>query len=383
MKQNIRIVPHIAAMERSGIREIMGLALEKKSVIRLEVGEPDFDTPPHIVDAACAALKHGSTRYINNTGLSPLRDAVAGFFQSSTGVATSADNIVVTHGAIMSLATAWHLLVDAGDEVLIPDPGWPNYTMLTRLLRGTPRHYHLRAEAQFQPDLAEIKGLITPRTKMMVLCSPSNPTGQIVTKQFVEGIMRLAREHDFYVVSDEIYSKIVFDGEHTSVLPYDSDNRAIVIHGVSKTYAMTGFRVGFTRAAPDYVVQAAKMQEVLVSCGVAAAQAGALAALEGPQSCVTEMLAAYRQRRDFACDELRRHGMTFWRPQGAFYLMIDVSEAGVDGREFALRLINEQNVSVAPGPTFGCLSKNFIRISLASSRENLKQGIERIAAMLT
>lgn len=376
------IVPHIAAMERSGIREIMSLAFEKESVIRLEVGEPDFDTPQHIVDAACSALKGGATRYIANAGLPPLREAIAKFFESSTGVATCADNIMVTHGAILSLATAWHLLVDSGDEVLIPDPGWPNYTMLTKLLRGSAKYYQLQAESGFQPDLAEIQGLITSKTKMIVLCSPSNPTGQITSKEIIQGVMELAREHDFYVVSDEIYSSIVFDGAHTSVLPYDSDNRTILIHGVSKTYAMTGFRVGFSRASPEYVTQAAKMQEVLVSCGVAASQAAALAALQGPQTCVSEMQEAYRKRRDFACDKLSQHGLKFWRPQGAFYIMIDVAETNLDGREFALKLIDDKDVAVAPGPTFGTLSKYYIRISLASSMENLKLGIERIAELI-
>lgn len=376
------IVPHIAAIERSGIREIMGLAFAKESVVRLEVGEPDFDTPGHIVEAGCEALRGGQTRYIQNAGLLPLRRAAARFFESYTGTPTSADNILVTHGAILSLATAWHLFVEAGDEVLIPDPGWPNYTMLTRLLRAHPRYYQLTPESGFQPDLDQISSLVTPKTKMIILCSPSNPTGQITRRELTAGILDIARKHDIQVVSDEIYSNIVFDGEHNSALPHDTDNRTTLIHGVSKTYAMTGFRVGFTRATPEYVEQAGKMQETLVSCGVGASQAAALAALEGPQDCVRQMQAAYRRRRDYACAELERHGLTHWRPQGAFYIMVDVSASGLDGRRFALKLIEEKDVSVAPGPTFGKLSRDFIRISLASSEADLGEGIGRIADMV-
>lgn len=375
------IIPRITELQGSGIREIMTLAFRKPNVIRLEVGEPDFETPGHIVEAGCRAMREGMTRYIPNMGLPPLRQAIARFFQDSTGVATAADQILVTHGAILSLATTWHLLIDEGDEVLIPDPGWPNYTMLTKLVRGIPRFYPLLPDGGFQPDIADIESRIGPRTKILVLCSPSNPTGQVYSEAIVRDIVRLARQKDIYVVSDEIYSNIVFDDAHTSALPYDTDGRVIVVHGVSKSYAMTGFRVGFTRATPEFVVQGAKLQEALVSCGTAASQAAALAALEGPQDCVSTMRETYGKRRDLACDELTRHGLTFWRPQGAFYVLIDIESSGMDGREFALKLIDEKDVAVAPGPTFGEVSRNFIRISLAASEQNIHTGIERIAEM--
>lgn len=376
------LVPRITQLQGSGIREIMTLALQKPSVIRLEVGEPDFDTPDHIVEAACRALREGQTKYISNAGLPPLRRAVAHFFESSTGVPTSPDRILVTHGAILSLATTWHLLIDEGDEVLIPDPGWPNYTLLTNLVRGTPRYYKLAPDMDFQPDIAHIESQIGPRTKMLVLCSPSNPTGQVYSEAIVRDILKLAREKDLYVVSDEIYSNIVFEGRHTSALPFDTDDRTILIHGVSKSYAMTGFRVGFLRATPEFVIQGTKLQEALVSCGTASSQAAALAALDGSQDCVTGMRDTYRRRRDLACDELTRLGLRFWRPHGAFYLLIDIESTGLDGHEFALKLIDEKNVAVAPGPTFGEVSKHFIRISLAASDENIKTGIERIAEMV-
>lgn len=377
----IDILPRITELRGSGIREIMTLAFQKPSVIRLEVGEPDFDTPGHIVDAACRALTEGKTRYISNLGLPPLRAAVARFFEGSTGVPTSPDQILVTHGAILSLATTWHLLVGDGDEVLIPDPGWPNYTLLTRLVGGTPVYYTLDPATAFQPDPGRLESLVGPRTKMLVLCSPSNPTGQVYSESMLRELMTIAHNHDLYVVSDEIYSKIVFDGNHASALPHASNDRCIMIHGVSKSYAMTGFRVGFLRATPEFVVQGAKLQEALVSCGTASSQSAALAALEGPQDCVAAMRNTYRRRRDLACDELTHHGLKFWRPYGAFYLLIDIEPTGLDGHQFALRLIEEKDVAVAPGPTFGAVSKNYIRISLASSEHNIKTGIERIAEL--
>jgi aspartate aminotransferase/aminotransferase len=376
------IVPRIKEIQGSGIRQIMTLAFQKPSVIRLEVGEPDFDTPEHIVEAGCRALREGMTRYIPNMGLPPLRQAIARFFETSTGVPTTSDQILVTHGAILSLATTWHLLIDEGDEVLIPDPGWPNYSMLTKLLKGIPIHYQLSPEAGFQPDIAHIESQVGPRTKMLVLCSPSNPTGQVYSEAVVRDILQLAREKNFCVVSDEIYSNIVFEGAHVSALPFDTDNRTIMVHGVSKSYAMTGFRVGFLRATPDFVVQGTKMQEALVSCGTASSQAAALAALKGPQGCIAEMRNIYRKRRDLACDGLTRQGLNFWRPQGAFYLLIDIESTGMDGQEFALKLLDEKDVAVAPGPTFGEISRNMIRISLASSDENIRTGIERIAEMV-
>ena len=365
---------------RSGIREVMDLAIaaEKEGpVIHLEVGQPDFATPAHIVEATCRAVREGHTRYISTAGIAPLREAAARSYERRTGVATSANQILVTTGAMMSLATSFLTLLEPGDEVLLPDPGWPNYSTSVALARGVPVPYTLRAP-RFLPDLDELASLVTPRTKILLLCSPSNPTGQVHDAALTEALVAFARRNDLWVVSDEIYSEIVFEGSAPSVLNFDTDERCLVVSGVSKTYAMTGYRIGFTRGRLDYINVAAKLQEPFVSCGTAFSQYAAVAALDGPQDCVAEMCAAYRRRRDIALDVLRKRGRYQYTPGGAFYVLVDISAAAMDSRDFAVRLLGEKRVAVAPGSTFGTLSAGAVRVSVASRDEDVREGVERI-----
>ena len=351
---------------RSGIREIMALSAEVPDCIHLEVGQPDFDTPAHIVEATCRFAREGHTKYIANAGVAPLRTAAAGYFQQKTGVATEVENILVT----------------LGDEVLLPDPGWPNYMMGVSLLHGTPVYYALRPEDQFLPSLDQIEGLVTPRTKLLLLCNPSNPTGQVYGPELIGGLMDLARRHDLYVLSDEIYGEIVFDHEHTSALSYDTDGRTLIVSGMSKTYAMTGYRVGFTRASVDYIELATKLQEPIVSCGVGFAQMAAAEGLNGPQDDVLRMRAAYKARRDVAVEVLKENDLYRYSPGGAFYLLVDVSATGMDSRDFALELLKEKKVAVAPGSTFGNVCRDHVRISIASPEEKIREGLGRICAMI-
>lgn len=368
------------AIPRSGIREIMDVAaLAEKDgpLIHLEVGQPDFATPPHILEATIKALRDGQTRYISNGGMPALREAAARAFVRRTGVPTTAENIVVTTGAILSLTTAFFTLLEAGDEVLVPDPGWPNYTTALTLARAVPVPYRLEAPL-FLPDLANLESLVTPRTRLLIVCSPSNPTGQVHDEAMTEALVAFARKHDLWVVSDEIYSEIVFDGVAPSVLKYDTDERCIVVHGVSKSYSMTGYRIGFSRASVAYTKIAAKMQEPLVSCGTGFSQIGAIAALDGPQECVAEMTAAYKRRRDIALEVLRARGLYRYTPGGAFYVMVDVEATGMDSHDVALALIREKRVAVAPGSTFGRLSASQVRVSVASKDEDVREGVTRI-----
>lgn len=374
-----------AQIPRSGIREVMDLAwkVEKEGpVIHLEVGQPDFDTPAAIVEAACRYLREGYTKYVPNAGMDPLRAAVARLFERKTGVPTTPENILITPGAVMSVATAFLALLEPGDEVLLPDPGWPNYTMAVALTHGQAVYYALRPENQFFPDLDELEGLITPRTKILLLCSPSNPTGQVYGPEVMRRLMELARRHDLWVLSDEIYGDIVFEETHTSALSFDSDSRTLIVSGMSKSYAMTGFRVGFTRARPEYIEIAAKLQEPFVSCGSGFSQLAAVEALEGPQDCVRQMCESYRRRRDVALEVLRQFDLYQYTPGGAFYLLIDIAASGMDARQFTFELIRRKRVAVAPGSTFGKVSSHHVRISIASSEEKIREGVTRICELI-
>ena len=369
-------------LPRSGIREIMDLAWATEGAIHLEVGQPDFDTPEHIVEAACRGAREGHTRYVPNAGIDDLRAAAARYIERGTGVPTAPDQILVTQGAVLSAATAFLSLLEPGDEVLLPDPGWPNYAMAVSLFHGRPVFYDLRPERSFLPDIDEMESLVSDRTRLLLLCNPSNPTGQVHDLSLTGQLMEFARRHDLWVLSDEIYGEIVFDGDHASALPHDVDERLILVTGMSKSFAMTGFRVGLTRARADYIELAAKLQEPLVSCGVGFAQKAAVAALEGPEDCVRDMCGQYRARRDLALGILREYGLYRYTPGGAFYLLVDISSTGLDSHSFALRLISEHKVAVAPGSTFGNMCADHVRISIASPEELIGEGLHRICRFI-
>ena len=367
---------------RSGIREIMALSADVEDVIHLEVGQPDFDTPAHIVEATCRYVREGHTKYVANAGVTELRQAAARYFERRTGVETRVENILVTPGAVMSVATCLMALLDADDEVLLPDPGWPNYHMAASLLHAKPVFYDLRPDNQFLPDMDNLERLVSPRTKLLLICTPSNPTGQIYDASVMQALMDFARKHDLFVLSDEIYGEIAFDQEHVSALPLDTDERAVIISGMSKAYAMTGFRVGLTRAAAAYVDLATKLQEPFISCGVGFAQLAAAEALDGPQDAVREMRGHYKERRDVALDVLHQYDLYRYTPGGAFYLLVDISATGMDSRDFSLQLLEEKKVAVAPGNTFGAMCSDHIRISIASTTENIREGLHRICTMI-
>ena len=370
---------------RSGIREVMDLAwaVEKTGpFIHLEVGQPDFETPEHIVEATCRHVRAGHTKYVHNAGVSPLREAAARYFQQRSGVETTSENILVTPGAVMSIASAFLALLEPGDEVLLPDPGWPNYHMAASLVHAKPVFYDLSPEKKFLPDLAQLENLITARTKLLLLCTPSNPTGQVYDAQLMAALMDLARRHDLWVLYDEIYADIVFGDQHASALSHDKDGRTLIVSGMSKSYAMTGYRVGFTRGPRDYIELAAKLQEPFVSCGTGFSQLASAEALDGPQDCVVEMRDAYHRRLDVALEVLREYDLYRYSPGGAIYLLIDISASGLSSREFSVRLLQEKRVAVAPGSTFGKMCADHVRISIASSEDNIRSGVTAICQMV-
>lgn len=373
--------PQLTAMPRSGIREIMDLTWDREDVLRLEVGEPDFATPAHIVEAAVeAASKH--TGYTANNGTAELREAVADKFARVNGLAVDADQVVVTVGAVNALFSALRALVSDGDGVLVPDPGWPNYRSMIAMVGAREIPYPLLCPT-WEPDLERLEHLIREDdARVLVVNLPGNPTGCVWREETIDAVMRLAVENDLFVISDEVYEQLVFEGEHISPARFDNDGRVITVSSCSKTYAMTGWRVGYLAADRATAQTVAKLQEAVVACPNDVSQSAAVAALRGPQSGVAEMCAAYRGRRDMAVAALRDSDLLVSEPRGAFYAFADVRAATCDTMAFARRLVAEYSVSVAPGETFGTQAAGLVRISLASSEETIKEGIRRIASLV-
>lgn len=367
---------------RSGIREILELATSMQDVIHLEIGQPDFDTPPHIVEATCKYANEGHTKYVPNAGVDALRDAAARYFTRTTGIATEVENILVTPGAAVSLTTAFVAILDIGDEVLVPDPGWPNYSMAVSLAHGNPVAYNLRPENQFLPDVEEMQSLVTSKTKILLICSPSNPTGQVYNKEAMSKLMAFAKEHDLYLLSDEIYAEIVFDEEHVSALACDDDQRSLVINGMSKSFSMTGYRVAFTRAHPDYVMLGTKLQEAILACGTGFSQLAAAVGLDSPMDCVYSMRDIYKSRRNVAVEVLKEYDLHRYTPGGAFYLLVEIGSTGMDSHAFAMELLQNEKVAVAPGSTFGTMGSKYIRISFATPEAQLREGLHRLCRFI-
>lgn len=366
----------------SGIREIMNAALTMKGVLRVEVGEPDFPTPAHIVHAGQRALAEGVTRYTANAGRGELRQAVAEKVRDRNGIEADPDQIVVTHGAVSALMNAFTALLDPGDQVLLPDPGWPNYEMMVRLVGAEVVRYPLIAEQGFLPDLDTLERLVTSRTKAIVLNSPSNPTGAVFPPEILAGLVRFAQAHDLWLISDEAYEDVVFEGQHVSPARFDEDGRVISIFTFSKTYAMTGWRVGYMVVPKPLFPVANKLQEAFIACANAPAQFAALAALRGPREPVDQMRTAYRRRRDIAVALLQRMDVPHVVPSGAFYLMVNISRASLDTYGFARWLLQQKRVAVAPGETFGPGGRGWIRVALCTQEEILLEALMRIAQAL-
>jgi aspartate/methionine/tyrosine aminotransferase len=367
----------ITAMPRSGIREVMDLARGREGVLHLEVGEPDFPTPEHIVEAGARALRDGHTKYTPNAGTPSLREAIAAKLAARNGLDVQPDQVVVTHGAVNALLTALMVLVEPGEGILIPDLGWPNYQMMATMLGAEATLYPLGDD--YEPDLERLAALAArPGVKVLLINSPGNPTGAVWRPETLQAVVEIAREHDLYVLSDEVYEEIVFEGEHVSPATFDADGRVITVSAVSKTYAMTGWRIGYLATTPELAQLVAKVQEAIVACPAAVSQVAAEAALTGPQACVAAMRDAYHRRRDVAVGALRAGGLLLSVPRGAFYILADVSAAAEDSVALARSLVAEHGVAVAPGATFGPGGANAVRLSLASPEAVIEQGIERL-----
>lgn len=373
----------VTRIPRSGIRMLMELALRDPQALRLEVGEPDTTTPAHVIRAAAEDAAAGHTGYTSSVGSAELRTALAARVTSSTGRRTTADEVLVTHGAMHGLAMALATVLAPGDEVLVPDPEFPNWRMAAVAAGGVVRRYATRADRGFVPDVADVEAAVTPRTRAIIVCSPNNPTGAVYPAHVLEGILAVARRHDLWVLSDECYEAFTFDGPHVGLTGMDTDGRVLSFFSFSKAHAMTGWRIGYA-VVPDPTVRdlLEHLAEATVACPSAPGQRAALAALRGPQDHVVAAREAYRERRDAAVALLADRGIGCVRPAGAFYLMVDVSAATTDSELFALRLLAERHVAVAPGAAFGPGGEGMVRVSLAAGRAALLEGLERLADLV-
>lgn len=374
----------------SGIRTVFDMARklesEGKTIIHLEIGRPDFDTPTHIVDAAVDALRAGKHHYSQNAGILELRQAITDKYAEEYRLNYSPDtDVVVTNGVAEGVYVAIHALLDPGDQILIPDPRWVNYDVDAISNDVEPIDYTLREDRSFQPDPEEIEDKITPKTKMILLTSPSNPTGGVNTQAVLEKIAQLAKEHDLVVLSDEIYEKIIYPpAEHIPIATLEGmKERTLILNGFSKFYSMTGWRLGYVLGDKKYLNPILRYHQYMVTSTNTFAQWGAVTALRGDQDPAYRMVEEFRRRRDYIYDAINRiPGFSSAEPHGAFYLLPSIKETGMDGYQMSKMLLEKAGVATVPGECFGKNGAGHIRISYANSLQNLEKAVASIRASM-
>ena len=379
-----RIASRVSQLHGEGALAVYSRAKELerqgRSIIHLELGEPDFHPAAPVVDALCGAVAAGRDRYCSTRGLPALAEAIADYLKRTRGVAATGEQVLVAPGCKMALSLAMMALVEPGDEVLLPDPSFPIYPSFTRGLGATPVAFGLEEKNKFQPDVDEIAQKVTPRTTMLIFNSPNNPTGTVFSDAAMEKLAVLARKHDLWVLSDEIYARILFSGEYHSIwsLPGMAD-RTVIIDGFSKSFAMTGWRLGYA-VAPVEVIDA---MDLLVlntfTCAAEFTQVAAIEALRDSTSAVEAMVEEYRKRRDQFVSGLNHiPGFRCQAPDGAFYAWVNIEDTGLSADQVQRLLLEEAGVAGIAGAAFGPGGKNYLRFSLASARRLLEEAVERI-----
>lgn len=373
--------PRVRNMPPSGIRRFFDLVTETKGVISLGVGEPDFVTPWHIREACIYSLEKGYTMYTSNLGLLELREAVALDLAGSYGVQYDPrSQILITVGVSEALDLAFRALVCPGEEVLIPEPSYVSYAPGVILAGGVPVMMPTSMENNFQLTAQQVEAAITPRTKALLLCYPNNPTGAVMGREELLKISEVARAHDLIVISDEIYDKLTYIGEHTclAALP-GMQERTVLLNGFSKAYAMTGWRVGYACGNPDFIGAMTKIHQYSMLCTPITAQMAALEALKNGASGMQRMVQQYNRRRHLVMQSFKDMGLPCFEPGGAFYAFPRVAVTGLKSEEFAEELLKEEQVAVVPGSAFGPSGEGFVRISYAASVDDLSEAFRRMA----
>ena len=351
-------------------------------IIHLEIGEPDFDTPGNIIGAATDALHKGFTHYGPSAGLPQLREAIAQHVSETRGVNATAEEVVVVPGGKPIIFFAILALVEEGDEVIYPNPGFPIYESMTNYVGGKAVPIRLREEMDFRLDVEELGGLINERTKLIILNSPQNPTGGVLTKNDINGIARAIADRNIMVLSDEIYSRLVFEGEHHSIISVDGmKERCILLDGFSKTYAMTGWRMGYGVMRADLATHIGRLMTNSNSCTASFTQVAGVEALRGPQDAVEAMCAKFKRRRDVMVAGLNKiHGFSCRLPKGAFYAFPNIKATGWPSKKLADALLDDADVAVLSGTAFGDFGEGYLRFSVANSLENIEKALDRVGA---
>ncbi len=379
-----RINPAVLGIQPSGIRRFFDLVAEMKGVISLGVGEPDFVTPWHIREACVFSLEKGYTMYTSNHGLLELREAIARNLDVSYGVSYNPRNeILITVGVSEGLDLALRTILCPGDEVLIPEPSYVSYAPVTVLAGAQPVFLKTSVENGFRIDADMVEKAITPGTKALILCNPNNPTGATVDRERLLEIAEVVRAHDLIFISDEIYGRLTYVGEHTCVpvLP-GMRERTILLNGFSKSYAMTGWRVGYAAGNPDFISAMTKIHQYTMLCAPITAQVAAVEALRHGENGLNKMVAQYNRRRHLVIQAFKEMGLPCGEPRGAFYAFPDIRPTGLSSEDFAQLLLKEEKVAVVPGNAFGEQGEGFVRCSYSASVNDLTEAFKRMSSFV-
>ena len=369
----------IAAAPHSAIREITNRAVFIPGAIRLEVGQPSFPTPEHIREAAKSAIDQGWNFYTQTAGLMTLRERIVAKLQRVNGITCSPQEVVCAPGGAGALSAAITAVTAPGEGILVPDPGWPNYFLMAAANNLDLLRYRCPPDNDYLPDLDHLDHLVNRRVRVLLVNSPNNPTGAIYPRRLLEALCSFAQKHNLWLIADECYDQIVLDpGDSCAIARILDDGRVISVFSFSKTYSMTGWRLGYAVARPEVADSIVKTLEANSTCTSTVTQKAAEAALDGPQDHLDHWLATYRLHRDQSLEILSKGRLSASLPHGAFYVMADVSSSGMSSRDFALRLLEEERVAVAPGAGFGVVGDRAVRISFAGTQAELKEGLDRL-----
>ncbi len=380
-----RIAARMDQLVPSGIRKVNEKALEMErageTVYHFEIGRPDFDTPEYIKRACIESLENGEVFYTSNFGMMELRQTIADYLNRRSHTGYQAENILVTTGLSEAVFDLLCTILDEGDELLIPDPVWMNYLNVPKLLGAVPVSYELREENGFQLDLKEIREKITDKTKALLIVTPNNPTGGVLSEETLKGLAQIAIEKDILVIADEVYERLIYDGEtHISIASLPGmQERTFTMNGFSKTYSMTGWRIGYVAAPKEYIIAMNKLHQHNTTCAPSFGQRAAIAALRNEHGEVEKMVEEYKRRRDYAVEAINSiPGLSCLSPKGAFYIFINCKKLGKTSAELAQYLLENAKIAMVPGDVFGPGGEGYLRMSFANSYENIVEGCRRL-----